>query len=220
VPVGLLAVLLTASRGGFSGALVALLGSAILLVAWRPHGASMVFVGLAVTAGALLLFVPMESLDRLATIPAQVAGGNLNDRLNIWRAGWDAFRDAPWCGYGAGTFAQAARLAREDTAHNTIMAVLVTGGLVGAGIFLGVVAGICAAIARTSGVLRIALGTTLMVLLVTSMVGSVEENRITWLLFGLAALAGRLAAEQPRSLALVFQGGETRASIGPVMALR
>jgi hypothetical protein len=51
-------------------------------------------------------------------------------------------------------------------------------------------------------------------------VGSVEENRITWLLFGLAALAGRLAAEQPRSLALVFQGGETRASIGPVMALR
>jgi O-antigen ligase len=220
VPAGLLAVLLTASRGGFSGALAALLGSAILLVVWRPRAASMVFVGLAVTTAALWLFVPLESLDRLATIPEQLAGGDLNDRLNIWTAGWQAFTQAPWWGHGAGAFATASRLAPEDTAHNTVMAVLVTGGLVGATIFLGIVAAVCGAVARTSGLLRIALGTALVVLLITSMVGSVEENRITWLLFGMVALAGRLAVEEPDSLARVFPGVEAQQTISRVFAVR
>ena len=209
VPAGLLAVLLTASRGGFSGALAALVGSAILLMVWRPHAASMVFVGLAVTTAALWLFVPLESVERLATIPEQLAGGTLNDRLNIWAAGWHAFVDAPWWGYGAGTFATAARLAPEDTAHNTVMAVLVTGGLLGGTIFLAIVAAVCAAVTRTCGLLRISLGTMLTVLLLTSMVGSVEENRMTWLLFGLSSLAGRLAAEEPHGMALVFSGRVT-----------
>lgn len=209
VPAGLLAVLLTASRGGFSGALAALMGSAILLVVWRPRAASMIFVGLAVTTATLWLFVPLESVERLATIPEQLAGGTLNDRLNIWTAGWHAFTEAPWWGYGAGTFAAAARLAPEDTAHNTVMAVLVTGGLMGGTIFLMIVATVCTAVARTCGLLRIALGTMLTVLLITSMVGSVEENRMTWLLFGLASLAGRLASDEPDEVERVFSGGET-----------
>ena len=219
VPLGLMAVLLTASRGGFSGALAALMGSAILLVMWRPGAASMVFVGLAMTSGALWLFVPLKSLDRLATIPEQLAGGNLNDRLNIWTAGWHAFTQAPWWGYGAGTFAAAARLAPEDTAHNTVMAVLVTGGLAGAAIFLGVVVAVCGALLRTSGLLRVALGTALAVLLITSMVGSVEENRITWLLFGVVALAGRLAVEEPRALDRVFSGVEAQEGNSRVLAV-
>lgn len=219
VPLGLMAVLLTASRGGFSGALAALMGSAILLVMWRPRAAAMVFVGLAVTSGTLWLFVPLQSLDRLATIPEQLTGGNLNDRLNIWTAGWHAFTQAPWLGYGAGTFAAAARLAPEDTAHNTVMAILVTGGLVGAAIFLGIVVAVCGALSRTSGLLRVALGTALTVLLITSMVGSVEENRITWLLFGMVALAGRLAAEEPRALDRVFSGVEAQEGISRVLAV-
>jgi O-antigen ligase len=209
VPVGLMAVLLTASRGGFSGALAALLGSAILLVMWRPRASSMVFVGLAVTVVALWLFVPLESFDRLATIPEQVAAGDLNDRLSLWTAGFHAFTQAPWWGYGAGTFATAAGLAPTDTAHNTVMAVLVTGGLVGTTIFLAIVATAGWAVWRTSGLLRIAFGTALTVWVITSMVGSVEENRTTWLLFGMMALAGRLAHERPVTLAIAFSGVET-----------
>jgi O-antigen ligase len=208
VPAGLLAVLLTASRGGFSGALAALLGSAILLVMWRPRGASMVFVGLAVMAGTLFLFVPAGSLDRLATIPEQVGSGDWNERLNIWTSGWHAFRMAPWRGYGAGTFTTAAGLASGDTAHNTVMAVLVSGGLAGTAIFVAVLAGVGRAVVRTTGLLRVALGTTFTVWLITSMVGSVEENRVTWLLFGMMALAGRLEEEQPEGMRRVFSGQE------------
>jgi hypothetical protein len=208
VPAGLLAVLLTASRGGFSGALAALLGSAILLVMWRPRGASMVFVGLAVTAGTLFLFVPAGSLDRLATIPEQLGSGDWNERLNIWNSGWHAFTLSPWRGYGAGTFTTAAGLAAGDTAHNTVMAVLVSGGLTGTAIFLAILVGVARALLRTTGLLRVALGTTFAVWLITSMVGSVEENRVTWLLFGMMALAGRLEEEQPESMRRVFSGQE------------
>jgi len=115
----------------------------------------------------------------------------LNDRLQIWVAGWHAFREAPWWGSGAGTFALAAGLAPEDTAHNTLMASMVTGGLIGTALGVGIVVAVLIAVWRTRGLLRIALGTALLVWMVTSMVGSVEENRMTWVLFALMALAGQ-----------------------------
>ncbi|WP_263357817.1 O-antigen ligase family protein [Acidicapsa ligni] len=201
LPAGLLAVLLTASRGGFSAALVSLLGTAILLVVWRPRAASVILIGVAITALVLWMFVPAGSLDRLATIPEQLGSSDLNDRYNIWIAGWRAFTQRPWMGYGAGNYTAAARLATGDTAHNTVMAVLVTGGLFALTLCGAIVAGVAWSIARTSGLLRIALATVLAVWIITSMVGSVEENRITWLVFGMMALAGRLACEATKSKA-------------------
>jgi O-antigen ligase len=220
VPVGLLAVLLTASRGGFSGAMAALLGSAVLLLSWRPRSASSVFTGLAVTAAALWAYVPGDSLQRLATIPQEVGGGDLNDRLGIWSAGWRAFVRAPWWGYGAGTYATAAKLAPGDTAHNTVMAVMVMGGVAGLALFLGIVMVAVAAVWRTAGLLRIALGSVLVVWGMTSMVGSVEENRVTWLLFGAMAVAGRLAAEKPYAMERLFSGVERMELASQIEAVR
>ena len=206
IPVWLLAVLLTASRGGFSGAITALFGAAVLLVMARPRAASVIFVALAVMAGALWVFVPAGSLDRLATLPQEVGSGDWNDRLNIWGAGGRAFQQSPWWGSGAGAFTTASGLAPGDTAHNTLLAVLVMGGLLGTAIFVAIIVAAGVAIARTEGLLRVALGTTLAVWAITSMVGSVEENRATWLLFGLMALAGRLSKTQARSVAAMFSG--------------
>jgi O-antigen ligase len=220
VPLGLLAVVLTASRGGFLAALLALLGSSVLLVSWRPRIASIVFAGLAVTAGALLLLAPAGSMERLATIPQEVGGGSLNDRAGIWAAGWQAFAKAPWFGYGAGTYSVAARLSPGDTAHNTVLAVLVMGGLAGLGIFLSIVAETARAVARTSALLRIALGSTLAVFALTSMVGSVEEQRTTWLLIAMMAVAGRLAIEEPRWLGWTFAGWESEQSAAELVAVR
>jgi hypothetical protein len=213
IPAGLMGVLLTASRGGFSGALVALFGSAVLLVLWRPRAAALIFLGLAATAGAVLIFVPGGSLDRLATLPQEVGGGDWNDRLNIWDAGWHAFTQAPWWGSGAGTFTEASQLAAGDTAHNTLMAMLVTGGLAATTIFVAILGGVAWAVAQSRGVLRVALGTTFAVWLITSMVGSVEENRATWLLFGMIAVAARLEAEEPRSMAKIFSGERRQAGL-------
>ena len=58
------------------------------------------------------------------------------------------------------------------------------------------------------GLLRLAMVTTLLVWMILSLVGTVEENRTTWLLLALIALAGRLAVEEPERLAACFpQGG-------------
>ena len=213
LPAGLLAVLLTASRGGFSAALVALFGVTILLVLWKPQAASLTFLGLAITAAALLLFVPIGSLDRLATLPQEAGAGDWNDRLNIWSAGWHAFQHAPWWGYGAGTFTSASGLASGDTAHNTLLAVLVTGGLFGTTIYLSILIAVCWSIFKTSGILRVALATAFISWGISSMVGTVEENRVTWLLFGMVSFAGRLASESPDSTMEEFSGkavGETQ----------
>jgi O-antigen ligase len=206
LPAGLLAVLLTASRGGFTAALCALVGSAALLVHWRPRAASAVFLGLAATASLLWLFVPGGSLDRLATIPEQVGSGDLNERLNIWTAGWQAFTHAPWFGSGAGTFTIAADLAPGDTAHNTLMAVLVTAGLAGTAILVSILACVGRAALQCRGLLRIGLTTALLSWGVSSMVGSVEENRATWLIFAIIALAGRIQSESPDALVAFFAG--------------
>jgi O-antigen ligase len=218
IPAGLLAVLLTASRGGFSAGLVALLGAAVLLVMARPRAASVVFIALAVMAGALWLFVPAGSIERLATLPQEVGSGDWNDRLNIWDAGWLAFRQSPWLGSGAGTFTAASGLAPGDTAHNTVMAVLVTGGLLGTAILSAIVAAVGLSVIRTEGLLQVALGSTLAVWAITAMVGSVEENRATWLLFGFMAVAGRLSKSQPQSVATVFSGNSENASRSRVFA--
>ncbi len=188
LPVGLMAVLVTASRGGSAAALVAMVGSGGLLLVWRRRAALAVLAGLLLAAILVALLVPVETLERLGTIPEQLSAGDLNDRLNIWIAGWQAFRQAPWWGWGAGTFTTAAHLSEGDTAHNTVMAVLVTGGLAGMALFAAILTAAALAVARTSGLIRIALGTVLAVGAVTSMVGSVEENRTTWLLFAIIAL--------------------------------
>lgn len=124
--------------------------------------------------------------------------------MNIWQAGWQAFEHAPFFGTGAGTFVYAARLAPDDTAHNTALTIAVEGGIITL-ILAAAILVVCArSVIETHGPVRIALATGLMVWVVTSLVATVEENRTTWLLMALISLAGRLAAEQPRAMERCF----------------
>jgi O-antigen ligase len=204
LPLGLIAVLLTASRGGFLAAVVALAGCGLLLARGHTRGVIAGVFALPAIAAGLWFTVPHETLERLGTIYQQLHGGDLNQRLNIWSAGWHAFVQAPIFGRGAGTFVAAAGLAPLDTAHNTALAILVDGGL--CAFFLAVAIVVVAAWStmQTHGQLRLAMGTALLVWIITSLVATVEEGRTTWLLLALIALAGRLAVEEPNCLASCF----------------
>jgi len=210
LPLGLVAVLLTASRGGFLAAVVALAGSGFLLIRRHTRGAIAGAFALSAAAAGLWFLLPHEIFERLATIPGQLQGGDLNQRLNIWSAGWHAFLEAPFAGAGAGSFVTAAGLDPMDTAHNTELSILVTGGLCAFFLATGIVAAAVWAVVKTRGPLQLALGTTLSVWIVTSLVATVEESRTTWLLLGLVALAGRLAMEDPDRLAACFPAGASR----------
>ncbi len=203
-PLGLFAVLLTASRGGFLAALAALCGCAVLLTRGRGKAAMIVLLLLPVIAIALWVVVPSTVFDRLATIPEQLQGGDLNQRLNIWSVGWHAFAHAPLLGTGAGTFVSAAGLAPFDTAHNTVLSILVSGGLCALSLAVAIVALAIRGVFATRGTLRIALATTVLVWMVSSLAATVEENRTTWLLLALIALAARFSAEEPEELGGCF----------------
>ncbi len=204
LPLGLVAVLLTASRGGFLAAVVALAGSGVLLVYGRPRRVLAVALALPPLAAALWLIIPRGSIERLATISEQLQHGDLNQRWNIWEAGWLAFVRAPFFGTGAGTFVNAAGTASTDTAHNSALSIAVGGGLIALFLAAAIVAAAAWAITLIRGPLKWAMATALAVLVVTSLVATVEESRTTWLLLALIALAGRLAVEDPERLAACF----------------
>lgn len=206
LPLGFASVLLTASRGGFLAAVVALTGCAVLLFRRYRHSKGTLVGAMAcpVVAGAIWFLVPRETLDRIASITDQLQNGDLNQRVNIWSAGWQAFLKAPLCGHGAGAFVTAAGLAPIDTAHNTVLSILVEGGLIALVLATAIVAFSMRSILAASGMLRIALMTLMVVWLISSLVGTAGESRITWLLFAMIALSRRLAEEQPNELEDAF----------------
>jgi O-antigen ligase len=221
LPLGLLGVLLTASRGGFLAAVVALVGSGLLLAYGHPKRVLAGALALPALAVALWFIVPRGSFERLATIPEQLQGGDLNQRLNIWTAGWHAFVRAPFFGTGAGSFVSAAGLGPIDTAHNTALSIAVTGGLAALFLATAIVAAAIWSIAQTHGSLKWAMTVALLVWFITSLVATVEESRTTWLLLAMIALAGRLGVEQPEELAACFPDQASRCerpvTTGPIL---
>jgi O-antigen ligase len=206
LPLGLMAVLLTASRGGFLAALVALAGCAYMLLRGQGRMGIAAMISAPAVVACVWYLVPSESFARLATIPGQIQSGGLNQRLNIWAAGWHAFVRAPWMGSGAGSFVSASGLSTFDTAHNAALAIVVGGGLVALFLAVGIFALASRAILQTSGPLQRTLAISLAVWLVSAMVSTAEESRTTWLLIALIALAGRLAVEQAEALEVCFPG--------------
>ena len=81
LPLGFVAVLLTASRGGFLAAVVALAGSGLLQAYGHPKRLMAGALALPPLAAILWLIVPSGTLGRLATISEQLQHGDLNQRL-------------------------------------------------------------------------------------------------------------------------------------------
>jgi len=202
--------------GGFLAALVALAGCGILL--FRGH-AKAVLAGafaLPALAASLWFIAPHGTLARLATIPEQIRSGDLNRRLDIWSAGWDAFTRAPLLGTGAGSFCERAGLSSVDTAHKCsffhpgwrrVVRAVSGGWHCGVGGAVGL---------QNPRPLKLALVTTLLVWVLAAMVSTVEESRTTWLLIALIAVAGRLAVEEPAGLAACFPISVRKGRLGVI----
>jgi len=208
LPLGTLAVLLTASRSGFLALLVALAGCFLLLLHTVRRAALAASFGIPALAAAVWLSLPRQTLMRVMSVWDELQRGTLNQRWNIWEAGWQAFVHAPYFGSGAGSFVIAARMAPTDTAHNTALALVVEGGIVALVIATALVVAVALCVLRTDGPLRIALASVLAVGLLSSMVATVQENRATWLLLGLVSVAARLAAREELATPRAFASQE------------
>jgi len=189
MPLALIGVPLTASRGAFLAALVSM--SLVIWTFWylRPRARWLVLLAAAASVGGALALVPDSSWRRLATITSEVGSGTMNQRTEIWQAGADAFPASPLLGVGAGAFRVAVepRLGVPRAAHNAFLGVLIEAGLVGFGVF-SVMLLAALALAWHMPVLERRLWLVLGAAWAVGVMSlSWEHRKPTWVMFGLLA---------------------------------
>ncbi len=139
VPLALLALVLSGSRGGALAAAVGLLVFPLGFFALDRFGKRLILAGLT----AVVLAVPFfwgsiastigSSIERIATVGEEISSGTLNDRAVIWDIGMEAFGATPLTGVGGGAFPAAIEKSSglRELAHNTFISVAVEMGAVG-----------------------------------------------------------------------------------------
>jgi O-antigen ligase len=129
LPLGLVAIGLTGSRGALVASIVALVIVPVSMTQLSPgRMAAGVFL-LFASGAAAVTFIPASSWERYGATRAEAAAGvgNLNSRLVVWKMGLRAFSEKPILGYGTSGFNWAVR----SQSHNSYLSVLVEQGIVG-----------------------------------------------------------------------------------------
>ena len=137
--VGLVAVALTASRGGMLATMVALLIVPLTMTRLSPGRLAMAITVLAVSGAAAVAYVPTQIVERLATTGTEVEDMSLGGRFGIWKSGVRALTARPLTGYGTGMWRSAVSPwlgPNPQVAHNSFLSMAVETGLVGLSFYL------------------------------------------------------------------------------------
>ncbi len=134
LPVAVVAIGLTGSRGGIAATTVALLIVPLSMTRLSPARLVTAMVMLGVAGALAVAYIPETLIQRLSTIGTELEGGSIGGRGKLWKAGLEAFAYHPVVGYGTGRFKTAITPILGDlsqVAHNSYISVLVEQGIVG-----------------------------------------------------------------------------------------
>lgn len=200
IPLALLGILLTSSRGGALVALVALSVVPLTLSA-LPRSSKRAFWGVTlVTVAGLSVAAPQlvdvfeSSIQRLASTSRELTSGTLNERSELWNAGLNLYEQHPLLGVGVGAFPRAIApyAGTENVAHNTYVSVLVELGPLGLFLLLSILFSTGLPLLRLPTARQICY----LILLLTLALGMVpltwEGRKITWFMLTLITAAGTL----------------------------
>ena len=189
VPVGLLAIVLTGSRGAFVPAVVAL-----MFVPWSSRRLSWTTRIAALAAAAVTFYlastmVPTKTLERLASTGEQIETRSFSGRGDIWSAGVRVVLDNPVVGVGAGAFGRAVHpiLRAERASHMAYLSVLAELGIVGLGLFLALFLTIIPATRLMPYLQKRFWLITLATLAIGMLVRNYDYHKPLWFLIGLLA---------------------------------
>jgi O-antigen ligase len=191
LPVGIVALALTGSRGGLLAMMVGLLIVPLTMTKLSPGRLAAAVALLALSGGLAVAYVPDRVVERLATTRESVEGLSLGGRFQIWKAGMHAFTHRPLAGYGAGAFKRAASPwlgGEQRVAHNSFLSVLVEQGMIGFLLYWTMFMLVFAAAWKLPTIERRFELVLLATLLVTMLPLSMESSKSVW--FILAALLG------------------------------
>ncbi|MEO7136755.1 MAG: O-antigen ligase family protein [Gemmatimonadales bacterium] len=129
LPLGLIGIGLTGSRGALVACVVALLIVPISMTQLSPGRMAAGVLLIFASGAAAVSYIPASSWERYGATRAEATAGvgNLNSRLVVWKMGVRAFAKKPVFGYGTSGFNWAVR----SQSHNSYLSVLVEQGLVG-----------------------------------------------------------------------------------------
>ena len=189
LPLGVTAILLTASRGAFLAAIVALAIIPWTLGRLRLRTKVALYALCAGTLFAATQLVPETSWERLQTIRSDVGAGYFGGRGAIWQAGLEVAQEHPIAGVGAGAYGAAV----ESTlffgwgAHSVPLAILVENGIVGLFLLLGAVAAVTIPVRHLPPLQRRFSIVLLLAVAVASLSGEWEDRKAFWFVFGVLA---------------------------------
>lgn len=190
MPIGVLTVALTGSRGGMLACLVALM--IVPLTMTLSPGRLATAVCMLVLSGALAIaYVPDKIVQRLATTGTEVQDARFGGRFKLWVAGFRAFADKPVVGYGVSSFKQTITPqlgSAAQVAHNSFLSVAVEEGLVGLVFYLWMLVAVFLSILRLPRTERRFSLVLLATLLTALLPLTWEDQKDAW--FVMAALAG------------------------------
>jgi O-antigen ligase len=204
LPLGVLAIGLTGSRGGMIAATVALLIVPLSMTRLSPGRLISAMIML-IAAGALAVaYVPETTIERLTTIGSEVEGGRIGGRGKLWRAGLEAYAARPITGFGTGHYKSAITPilgSAAQVAHNSYISVLVEQGIVGLALYMAMLLAVVQSALRLRGLERRFALVLLATLAVTMTPLTWEDRRVVWIVmailvgFSQARLVGLLGLE-------------------------
>jgi O-antigen ligase len=196
MPIGVLSVALTGSRGGMLACLVALM--IVPLTMTLSPGRLATTVCMLVLSGALAIaYVPDKIVQRLATTGTEVQDARFGGRFKLWVAGFRAFADKPVMGYGVSSFKQTITPqlgSAAQVAHDSFLSVAVEEGLVGLVFYLWMLLAVFLSLLRLPRIER-RFALVLFAVLVTALLPLTwEDQKDAWVVMAILVGMGPLWA--------------------------
>lgn len=196
VPIALLAVLLTGSRGG----LIGLVPAMVYVISNSPLKAPSIRI---VLAGLFIcglmsapFLLPENTQERLWGTYSSLAEGDMGGRGTTWGLAVPLFVEHPLVGIGVGAF-ESVHPTREAP-HNVFLSVVVETGLVGLIALLVLLAASFNGALKQERPQRSMWIAVLLVLLLGTLVRNLEDRKQTWLVLALASTSAAVHVRRRR----------------------
>jgi O-antigen ligase len=151
LPVGLVAIGLTGSRGGMIATVCALLIVPVSMTKLTPGRLATAVAMLALSGALAVAYVPDKVVARLASTQTDVEDLRFGGRFKLWVAGLQAFTQKPMLGYGTSGFIPAIYPilgSKSQVAHNSYLSVLVEQGIIGFAFYMWMLIAVWRAVRR------------------------------------------------------------------------
>lgn len=190
LPLAMYAVILTGSRTSLLAAVPFVLYVALTPLIRRRHRV-LIFVVLAALLVAIIPFIPQALISRLGTLGSSIAGEDLGGRVALWRDAIGVLASHAFLGTGGGTLDGII----GSAAHNTYVSIATETGMIGFTLFLAILVVVLfetwRAPVKNRSMWIAVLGTWAIGVLSLSW----DFRKLTWLILGLAVIAGNMRTE-------------------------